>query len=515
MTFDELKTNVIETKIAANGTGNITGPILQEVLIQLVDTTESYILTRNPSKENALISEAYAKGTKGGVSVKEGDAGYEDNSLYYKEQGKSFSQSARVDAQSAEDSAKNATEKSESAESNATKSKQEAEMSEAYAKGTKNGTPVASGEEGYQDNSQYYRDDAKQMRDDTEKYYKDNDWLISVDDTLDGHAATSFDDIWEREQTAINTLETMESTWGEWMEETRKVQNEDHGEIVSGRGGRESINVRFVSIEDKLSTVSGDTVADHAEIVKARGSFESMSARMDESDAEAASKLEKNRMKQDGDVDWNSDSTIPTAKAVMDKIYNSFDSIIFEDGTLDGSAAISFDDIWEREQAAINTLETMESTWSGWMEETRALISTNSNEIVAARGGKNNLKERIDGIEEDCTLNANGIVAVNKRIEDVDDIVDKDHDEIVSARGRFADVNSRFDSYYTTISQSANEIAYGRGGYANLNNRFIADENSHKELRSEVDTAKGTYDSLNARLNSMENAMVYFEDAVL
>ena len=88
MTFDELKQNVIEPKIAENGNGEITGPVLQKVLEDIVDTTNAYITEKNPSKNNALTAEAYAKGTKSGVEVKEGEEGYEDNSKYYKDESK-------------------------------------------------------------------------------------------------------------------------------------------------------------------------------------------------------------------------------------------------------------------------------------------------------------------------------------------------------------------------------------------------------------------------------------------
>ena len=66
---------------------------------------------------------------------------------------KEYADSAAESAQSASDDASAASDDAASASGSA-------ETAEAYAKGTVNGTPVTSGQTGYQDNSKYYKDEA-------------------------------------------------------------------------------------------------------------------------------------------------------------------------------------------------------------------------------------------------------------------------------------------------------------------------------------------------------------------
>lgn len=91
--------------------------------------------------EQMLTAEAYAKGTRNGVPVTPDQAGYHDNSKYYKELA---AQSESI----AVESATTATDAATSAETNALKS-------EGHAIGTQNGTPVTSGPY-YENNSEYY-----------------------------------------------------------------------------------------------------------------------------------------------------------------------------------------------------------------------------------------------------------------------------------------------------------------------------------------------------------------------
>lgn len=97
----------------------------------------------------ALIAEAYAKGTHNGLPVSSSEPGYHDNSFYYSE----IAKNNKIDAKNARDDAVAAR-----------------KDSEAYAKGTRNGTPVTSGDAAYQNNAKYYSGLAEGYRDDALTY---------------------------------------------------------------------------------------------------------------------------------------------------------------------------------------------------------------------------------------------------------------------------------------------------------------------------------------------------------
>ncbi len=100
--------------------------------------------------EQMLTAEAHAKGTRNGVPVTSGEAGYNDNSKYYKNL-------AKASETNAANSATSATNSANSASTNALKS-------EGYAVGTQNGTAVTEGMY-FQNNSKYYCEQSSDLAD--------------------------------------------------------------------------------------------------------------------------------------------------------------------------------------------------------------------------------------------------------------------------------------------------------------------------------------------------------------
>ena len=84
-------------------------------------------------------AEAYAVGTRGGVPVTSGDPAFENNSKYYAGEAGTSATNAGTSETNAATSASNA---------------------EAYAVGTRNGTPVSSGDVAYENNAKYYAGEA-------------------------------------------------------------------------------------------------------------------------------------------------------------------------------------------------------------------------------------------------------------------------------------------------------------------------------------------------------------------
>lgn len=117
---------------------DILAPAIQRYEAQLQQILNQYIAQADDYVEDA---EAWAKGTRDGVAVGSSDETYHKNSKYYSEQG-SASASA---AQSASNSAQGF-----------------ADESEAWAKGTVNGSAVASDAAQYHDNSKYWCEQARQ-----------------------------------------------------------------------------------------------------------------------------------------------------------------------------------------------------------------------------------------------------------------------------------------------------------------------------------------------------------------
>lgn len=101
------------------------------------------------ASNSASDSEAYAKGTRGGTEVESDDPSYHNNSKYYSEQ-------AYLSSESASGYASNASESAIDASGSATSSAGHSQNSEAWAKGTRGGTPVGSDDPAYHNNSSYY-----------------------------------------------------------------------------------------------------------------------------------------------------------------------------------------------------------------------------------------------------------------------------------------------------------------------------------------------------------------------
>ena len=101
---------------------------------------------RDKSEEFSLDSEAWAVGTKNGQPVDADAPQHENNSKYWAD-------AAGFQAEIASDCATNAA--------------TEADNAEAWAKGTKNGVPVGSGDPQYENNAKYWADEAAASAADT------------------------------------------------------------------------------------------------------------------------------------------------------------------------------------------------------------------------------------------------------------------------------------------------------------------------------------------------------------
>ena len=84
--FDDVAA-YMRTVIVENGVGAITGPVLQDVLGEILDTSEYLVNISNGSADaRALAAEGWAVGTQRGEPVAEGSPYYENNSLYWSQQ---------------------------------------------------------------------------------------------------------------------------------------------------------------------------------------------------------------------------------------------------------------------------------------------------------------------------------------------------------------------------------------------------------------------------------------------
>lgn len=91
------------------------------------------------SAGTCVDAEAYAVGTRGGVPVTSGDVAYQNNAKYYAGEAGTSATNAGTSETNASTSASNA---------------------EAYAVGTRNGTPVSSGDVAFENNAKYYAGEA-------------------------------------------------------------------------------------------------------------------------------------------------------------------------------------------------------------------------------------------------------------------------------------------------------------------------------------------------------------------
>ena len=138
-------------------------PVIQD-LDQVVAAMAANILT--DSTEQALKSEAYAKGTRNGVDVPSTDPAYNNNSKYYSQQAAGSANAASGSATAAVNAETNASGYAQSASGSATSAAQSAASAAAAIATTHdwaigpNGTP---GEPSDQNNAKYYADQAALM----------------------------------------------------------------------------------------------------------------------------------------------------------------------------------------------------------------------------------------------------------------------------------------------------------------------------------------------------------------
>ena len=131
-------------------------------------STSAQATSTNNAKYHAGTSEAYAKGTRGGSAVSSGDAGYNDNAKYYKDQARAWADG--TGATSGDDQYHNnakywaetkAKGYAEAADGAAGTASEFAELSREYADGkTLNGDPVGEEDPGYHNNAKYYSEQA-------------------------------------------------------------------------------------------------------------------------------------------------------------------------------------------------------------------------------------------------------------------------------------------------------------------------------------------------------------------
>lgn len=120
--------------------------------------------------EQMLTAEAYARGTRYGVPVTEGQAGYHDNSKFWKEQTQQYATQAETAKNNAANSASAAAGSASTASNKATEATNQALKSEGHAVGKQNGIPVGSSSPYYHNNAEYYAQRADASADRAESY---------------------------------------------------------------------------------------------------------------------------------------------------------------------------------------------------------------------------------------------------------------------------------------------------------------------------------------------------------
>lgn len=137
------------------------------------------------AEEQMLTAEAYAKGTRSGVPVTVGQAGYHDNAKYYKDLAATSEYNAGQSATSAGDSAIAAAGSATTAENQALKA-------EGFAVGEQNGTPVESGSPYYENSAKYYAEIAGQYSVNTPYIGPNGNWWV-WDTTTSSYVDTGVD----------------------------------------------------------------------------------------------------------------------------------------------------------------------------------------------------------------------------------------------------------------------------------------------------------------------------------
>ncbi len=140
---------------------NDTDPAINDTHLNQMDSEldaidDRVIAMEGDVEAQAEEAEAWAVGERGGEAVQSSDPTYHNNSKYY-------SQQASNSATNAGTSETNAGNSATAAGNSATAAGNSALVSEGWAKGTQNGTPVASGSPYYENNAKYWKDQAQQI----------------------------------------------------------------------------------------------------------------------------------------------------------------------------------------------------------------------------------------------------------------------------------------------------------------------------------------------------------------
>ena len=164
------------------------------------DTSETDIpVIIAQATEQMLTAEAYAKGTRNGVPVTEGQAGYHDNAKYWKEQTEGYVSQAQNAAGEAADSARAAAGSADSAAGSAGSAAAQALKAEGFAVGEQNGTDVPTTSPYYHNNAEFFAGKAQESADRAESYSthtpkigaNDNWWVW--DDDMGQYVDTGID----------------------------------------------------------------------------------------------------------------------------------------------------------------------------------------------------------------------------------------------------------------------------------------------------------------------------------
>lgn len=148
--FDIVVTNSLDSEAA----GEVPAPIeswLNRVTI-LTDKIENAEQYADSAEESAELAEQWAKGTKNGTAVVDGEAGYHDNAKYYKELVGTLATNAATSATNAANSATTASGYVTTVQGYATAASQSATLAQQWATGSTSGSPSAT------NNAKYYSD---------------------------------------------------------------------------------------------------------------------------------------------------------------------------------------------------------------------------------------------------------------------------------------------------------------------------------------------------------------------
>lgn len=153
------------------GTLNFKMKVEPSPVNEEVDMSESELpVIIAQATEQMLTAEAYARGTRYGVPVTEGQAGYHDNSKFWKEQTQQYATQAETAKNNAANSASAAAGSASTASNKATEATNQALKSEGHAVGKQNGIPVGSSSPYYHNNAEYYAQQANASADRAESY---------------------------------------------------------------------------------------------------------------------------------------------------------------------------------------------------------------------------------------------------------------------------------------------------------------------------------------------------------